>query len=439
MSVRISARRTKAPVAPIEDDLKTKVDAVMPQSAQYGIFGPQYAAALAAKKESTAANIMDIETLKNMSELEAIRYRQDLAAANAEQRRMQASAAYYNILSAQDKALQGDVDRGMGGARHVSVDENGQPVITYDEPMIRRANNNVLNADEADRVKTKAEGYGVLAEKLGYRPSADYLAKDLTNPNSDPAEGPMPIETYHTYDQETNRYKADEGMTVEEQLQLAREHGNKDSEGNVTVTVGEGGVAQTVYKGTPEQIRQQLINDGRDPNTGRKLGPKAGPQGGGAPATPAANAPKQVGENTIRPVRNGRAIAAQLYPQGHITEVERDPNAKYGAANSWHKRSHAAIDMRPIKGMTFDQYVQGYRDAGYEIIESRDEVKHPSDKATGPHWHVVVGNPVNTEQIYARRLAQLPQVVKAEVVNGRTLVTLRGGKQLVYSKGRRVG
>jgi hypothetical protein len=32
------------------------------------------------------------------------------------------------------------------------------------------------------------------------------------------------------------------------------------------------------------------------------------------------------------------------------------------------------------------------KNAGYKIIEARDEVKNPSRFATGPHWHVVIGN-----------------------------------------------
>jgi hypothetical protein len=41
--------------------------------------------------------------------------------------------------------------------------------------------------------------------------------------------------------------------------------------------------------------------------------------------------------------------------------------------------------------MTFNQYVDQIRQAGYPIIESRDEVNNPSSHATGPHWHVVLG------------------------------------------------
>lgn len=41
--------------------------------------------------------------------------------------------------------------------------------------------------------------------------------------------------------------------------------------------------------------------------------------------------------------------------------------------------------------MTFDQYVNRIRQAGFTILEARDEVNNPSAHATGPHWHVVIG------------------------------------------------
>jgi len=41
--------------------------------------------------------------------------------------------------------------------------------------------------------------------------------------------------------------------------------------------------------------------------------------------------------------------------------------------------------------MTFDQFVGRIRRSGYNIIEAIDEVKNPSRHATGPHWHVVIG------------------------------------------------
>lgn len=95
----------------------------------------------------------------------------------------------------------------------------------------------------------------------------------------------------------------------------------------------------------------------------------------------------------VRPVGSFRAIAEKVYPGIRINQTRRDPDSDLGRANpnSWHNRTDAAGDTDPIPGMTFSQYVDGYRKAGYEIIEARDEVTDPSPHSTGPHWHVVLG------------------------------------------------
>lgn len=49
------------------------------------------------------------------------------------------------------------------------------------------------------------------------------------------------------------------------------------------------------------------------------------------------------------------------------------------------------MDIAPIPGMTFQQFVRKIQASGRKIIEARDEVTNPSSHATGPHWHVVIG------------------------------------------------
>jgi hypothetical protein len=92
-------------------------------------------------------------------------------------------------------------------------------------------------------------------------------------------------------------------------------------------------------------------------------------------------------------VSDGRSAALSVYPNLQITDNVRDPNSDLGKANpgSLHNSTRAAVDSRAIPGMTFDQYVQGYRDKGYEIREAIDEYKNPSGHATAGHWHVVLG------------------------------------------------
>lgn len=78
---------------------------------------------------------------------------------------------------------------------------------------------------------------------------------------------------------------------------------------------------------------------------------------------------------------------------GRLTDWKRNPESPLGRANpsSWHNSSGGAVDVHPVEGMTFDQFVKTIEIAGYPVIESRDEVRNPSPHATGPHWHVVLG------------------------------------------------
>ena len=89
----------------------------------------------------------------------------------------------------------------------------------------------------------------------------------------------------------------------------------------------------------------------------------------------------------FRPVGNGVSVIKSLFPKAQVTSGYRPGGRK----ESWHTQSKGAVDIAPIPGMTFDQYVQKVRGAGYNIIEAIDEVNHPSKWSTGPHWHIVIG------------------------------------------------
>lgn len=103
--------------------------------------------------------------------------------------------------------------------------------------------------------------------------------------------------------------------------------------------------------------------------------------------------------SNARPVANGAAVISQLFPSARITSGYRSPSSALGRANpnSWHNRtfgdpSHSpAVDVAPIHGTTYGQYIQRIRDAGYNVIEARDEQAHPLPWTTGPNWHVVIG------------------------------------------------
>ena len=96
---------------------------------------------------------------------------------------------------------------------------------------------------------------------------------------------------------------------------------------------------------------------------------------------------------TFRPSSDGKGVVAQLFPNARITSGYRSPSDALSRANptSYHTKTHAAVDVAPIPGLSFEQFVSRIKAAGHSVIESRDEVKNPSAHATGPHWHVVIG------------------------------------------------
>jgi hypothetical protein len=89
----------------------------------------------------------------------------------------------------------------------------------------------------------------------------------------------------------------------------------------------------------------------------------------------------------------GRQVIKSIFPEAEVTDDIRDPDSALGRANpgSYHTSTENAVDLRPIPGMTFEQFIQQIQDEGYDVIEARDEVTNPSAHATGPHWHVVLG------------------------------------------------
>lgn len=107
------------------------------------------------------------------------------------------------------------------------------------------------------------------------------------------------------------------------------------------------------------------------------------------------------------PVADAGSVVRQMFPGANVTQVRRDPNSALGKANpkSWHNHSGAAVDVAPIPGMTFGQYIKRFKDAGYTILEAKNEVgKGRSKHATGDHWHVVLGGGPNAPQrVYTRQ------------------------------------
>ena len=99
-----------------------------------------------------------------------------------------------------------------------------------------------------------------------------------------------------------------------------------------------------------------------------------------------------VDENAGEGLPYGHAVIQSIFPDAVITDDERDPNSGLGRANpdSFHNTTDGAVDVRPIPGMTFDEFVAAIEAEGHQILEAIDEVNNPSGHATGPHWHVVI-------------------------------------------------
>jgi hypothetical protein len=88
----------------------------------------------------------------------------------------------------------------------------------------------------------------------------------------------------------------------------------------------------------------------------------------------------------------GETAVMSVFPEAEVTDTLRDPNSDLGRKNprSYHVNSEGAVDVRPIPGVTFEEFKQRLIDEGYEVVEAIDETKNPSGHATGPHWHIVV-------------------------------------------------
>lgn len=88
---------------------------------------------------------------------------------------------------------------------------------------------------------------------------------------------------------------------------------------------------------------------------------------------------------------DARDIIPSVFPGARVTSTSRDRNHPLSRKNpnSPHIDNPNAFDVAPIPGMTFEGFMQGLRDKGYDV-EGIDEVKRPSGWATGPHWHGVI-------------------------------------------------
>ena len=130
------------------------------------------------------------------------------------------------------------------------------------------------------------------------------------------------------------------------------------------------------------------------------------------------------------PIGNAKAVTEQLFPGVKVTSSYRGPDHPLSKKNpdSYHATTHAAVDVPPIKGMTFEQFVDRYRQAGYTIIEAINETgAGKSAHATGDHWHIVLGEPGGGSPYDALTVeAEAPYVRPAALDAVRPVVTASG-------------
>lgn len=87
-------------------------------------------------------------------------------------------------------------------------------------------------------------------------------------------------------------------------------------------------------------------------------------------------------------------LVKSLFPTARVTSTKRSPTSVLGRKNprSYHNIGKA-IDIAPIPGIKFKDYVSSvrsaFKDAGLDLVETIEEVgKGRSKHATGDHWHI---------------------------------------------------
>lgn len=124
------------------------------------------------------------------------------------------------------------------------------------------------------------------------------------------------------------------------------------------------------------------------------------------------------------------SIVKSLFPTAVITSTRRSPTSPLGRANprSYHNFGRA-IDILPIPGVRFKDYVRSLENAGLTIVEALEEVgKGQSKWATGDHWHIAYAtdkkapkapksNPKQASVAPVKQASYSNEVAKAEMPN----------------------
>jgi hypothetical protein len=406
--------------------------AIQPDAAAYNVFGPQYAASLAADTGVPAANILNQRALRVDSEEENQRYMDAIAAANENQRYLQNAAAI-----AEQKGRIGDhdldptINKTIGTA---TVDDQGYIQVEPHAAGVQTAEN--LNSEHAKTLQDTAAaakdlyGIGVKLPDLGYmiapaNQKAPTATKDITV-QVDMGEGIPPVEM--TTDDANKYYDAKRRNDAAMVAALAAKY-------HAMHPSNTGGPKVVTHLDPEHRVSSiDITTPGADPPE-YTPNPNADVQGSGTSAKPSAATLPAL---DLAPIKK---IGAEF---GTVTSTKRDPKHNRdvgGVPNSYHLSGHA-IDIARHKGVSHAAIKAAYENAGYKLIESLDEGDHSHFAfASGPSHN---GEPQQRRPVQggAERVIALAQAkgYRHSVVNGNVVVQLPSGKQLVYdSNGMKVG
>lgn len=267
-----------------------KYQAPSPEASLYGVFTPQYAAALAAPTGAAGADILNNLALRSNAEREREDYANALAAAGVLQEKLQANDAYYGFMGdIRDDNIE-YTKLGMGGAEDVVMGPDGKPHIRRD-PILQSVGNSLsINASVADSRKANAEALGELAD-IGIRTPVETAAGYMKHPlQTNPDVYGVWSQDQLTPEQSTTRYGTDQGLTYEQQLELARVKGESRDKGVQGEWSWDPVTQRYVWKVKGDIEDLQGLPGAPDATAPPPLpNPNAGAQGGGASATLAAN------------------------------------------------------------------------------------------------------------------------------------------------------
>lgn len=474
MAVR-SVRLTQAPTIQQLVERRKAAEIPGPDQRMYGVFGPSYASYLAATAQdqgpgaSAALAALNAGALRNNARNEAEQYAAMLTRAQDLSRQAGLDAQFGDLQTEVAKRGPDWMDRGSLGVETIEIDEQGRPYITYDPVHQQVGNANVLNNDQAERLEKQATAVKTLGE-AGYAPTPDYVSELITPPTQVER---VPIDTdFRSPSQKIAEYSANEGLSFEERLELAKaggsgEDGDDYADYEIVYDRGEQPIGLK-YKGTPEQIQKtqdKLRSMGINPQTGQPLetlNPNAGTNGGDVPANQPPKKTKTTekvdlvpSDGFFAPDKITSKKGMRKHPILGVNRMHNGDDYAYPKGTPIPaERNGTVLFAGPVKGFGNqvkvryeDGSVVSYSHNASNDVKIGDKVRKgqvlgkvgSTGLSSGNHVHREVHSQGNPEKVYATRLKNHPLVADVKVEGDTTIVTTKSGKVMKFQKGRQVG